>query len=140
MQFFASFAVRHPRTFPVIEEVKGPDGKAAKRMTPRATGADLQGVFFDAWLQEHPTAVLEKVPADSVMASGSGLDPLITMQNARYQLDGVAVARGGKTAEIDALLREHAYAPLAGLAGESLVNVREINIELDKRFPKPAAR
>jgi len=140
VQFFASFAARHPRMFPVVEDVKGPDGKPAKRMTPGATGGDLQGVFFDAWLQEHPDAVLKKVPADLVMSSGSGLDPHITLRNARYQLDRVAAARGGKTAEINALLGEHAQAPLAGSAGESLVNVLEINLELDKRFPKQAAR
>ena len=140
VQFFASFAARYPRTFPVLEDVKGADGKPTKQMTLAATGPDVQGVFFDAWLQEHPTAVLEKVPADLVMAGGSGLDPHITLQNARYQLARVAAARSGKTAEIDALLHEHARSPLAGLAGEPLVNVLEINLELDKRHPKPAAR
>jgi K+-transporting ATPase ATPase C chain len=140
VQFFASFAARHPRAFPILEDVKGPDGKPTKRMTPAATGADLQGVFFDAWLQEHPTAVLEKVPADLVMAGGSGLDPHITLRNASYQLDRVAAARGGKIAEIEALLHGHAQAPLAGLAGELLINVLEVNLQLDKRFPKPGAR
>jgi len=140
VQFFASFAARHPRMFPVLEDVKGPDGKPAKRMTPAATGADLHGVFFDAWLQEHPTAVLEKVPADLVMAGGSGLDPHITLRNARYQLGRVAAARGGRKTEIDLFLTHAASAPLGGLAGEPLVNVLEINLELDKRLPKSAAR
>jgi potassium-transporting ATPase KdpC subunit len=138
--FFASFAAKYPRAFPVVEEVKGPDRKPEKHMKPGASGADLQGVFFDAWLQEHPQAVLEKVPADMVTASGSGLDPHITLRNARYQLDRVAAARGGQKDAIDKLLVEHSSAPLAGLAGERLVNVLEVNLELDKRFPKPAAR
>jgi K+-transporting ATPase ATPase C chain len=140
VQFFASFAARHPRAFPVLEDVKGPDGKPAKRMTPAATGADLQGVFFDAWLQEHPKAVLEKVPADLVMAGGSGLDPHITLGSARYQLDRVAAARGGKKAEIEQFLADAASAPLGGMAGRPLINVLEVNLELDKRFPKSAAR
>jgi K+-transporting ATPase ATPase C chain len=140
VQFFASFAARHPRTFPALEDVKGVDGKPAKRMTPAATGADLQGVFFDAWLQEHPTAVLEKVPADLVMAGGSGLDPHITLQNARFQLDRVAAARGGRKTDIDKLLADAASAPLGNLVGVPLVNVLEMNLELDKRFPKSAAR
>jgi len=140
VQFCASFAARHPRTFPVLEDVKGPDGKPAKRMTPGAAGGDVQGVFMDTWLQEHPNVVLENVPADMVMSSGSGLDPHITLRNARYQLDRVAAARGVSTAEISALLRDRAEAALAGLAGESLVNVLKINLELDKRFPKPAPR
>jgi potassium-transporting ATPase KdpC subunit len=139
VQFFASFAAKYPRAFPVVEDVKGADGKPTKQMTLAATGADLQGVFFDAWLQEHSTAVLEKVPADLVMASGSGLDPHITLRNARYQLDRVARARGGQSAQIEALLREHSHSPLAGLAGEPLVNVLEVNLALDKRYPRPAA-
>lgn len=140
VQFFASFAAKYPRTFPVLEDVKGADGKPSKQLTLATAGADVQGIFFDAWLQEHPTAVLEKVPADLVMASGSGLDPHITLRNARYQLARVAAARGRNIADVEALLRDHAHAPLAGLAGEPQVNVLEINLELDKQHPKPAAR
>src|SRR5262245_22306889 len=54
VQFFASFAAKYPRTFPVLEDVNGADGKPTKQLTHAATGADIQGVFFDAWLQEHP--------------------------------------------------------------------------------------
>ncbi len=53
---------------------------------------DIQSFFFDMWLQEHADARLEQVPADMVMASGSGLDPDITLKNALYQLDRVADA------------------------------------------------
>ena len=140
VQFFASFAARHPKAFPGTEDVPGAEGKTEKRLTPVSTGSDLEGVFFDAWLQEHRDAKLQQVPADMVTASGSGLDPHITLRNARYQLDRVAAARGGKAAEIEQLLAERAQAPLGGVAGEPLVNVLEVNLELDKRFPKPAAR
>ena len=66
------------------------------------------------WLQEHPDADLERVPADMVMASGSGLDPDITLDNALWQLDRVAAAWAKKTGatrersrdEIEQLLRE----------------------------------
>jgi K+-transporting ATPase ATPase C chain len=140
VQFFASYAAQHPRTFPGTAEEKKPDGTAEKKLAPVTTGADLQGVFFDAWLQEHPAAKLEQVPADLVTASGSGLDPHITLRGARYQLDRVAAARGGKKAEIDALLVRRSSAPLGGLVGESLINVLEVNLELDKQFPKAAGR
>jgi K+-transporting ATPase ATPase C chain len=102
----------------------------------------LEAVFFDMWLQEHPQAALETVPADLVMASGSGLDPHITLTNALYQLDRVAGKWAEKTKkdlpqvrqEIDALLRQKAEAPLGGLAGVPLVNVLEMNLALAAHF------
>jgi potassium-transporting ATPase KdpC subunit len=120
--------------------VKYADDPANGDHRGKPVGPDLQGVPFDTWLQKHPDALLQKVPADIVTASGSGLDPHITLRNARHQLARVAAARGGEIAEIDALLHEHAHSPLAGLAGEPLINVLEINLELDKRLPKPAPR
>ena len=93
------------------------------------------------WRQEHPQADLEPVPADMVMASGSCLDPHITLKNALYQLDRVA----GKWAEvtrrdpaqvrkeIEGMLNERAEAPLGGLAGVKLVNVLEMNLALRDR-------
>jgi K+-transporting ATPase ATPase C chain len=80
----------------------------------------------------------KEVPADLVMASGSGLDPHITLQNARYQLDRVVEAWAKKTGAepakvrmaIEKLLKENASAPFGGLAGVELVNVLEVNLAL----------
>jgi K+-transporting ATPase ATPase C chain len=135
VQFFASFAAAHPRAFPALA-----DGK----VTAVTTGADLQGVFFDAWLQDHPQAKLRRVPADFVTASGAGMDPHITLRNARWQLDRVAAARAGKgdAAEarrrVEAIVAATAFSPLGGLAGEPLVNVLEVNLRLDADLPVPA--
>jgi K+-transporting ATPase ATPase C chain len=103
----------------------------------------LEAVFFDRWLQENPQAALEPVPADLVMASGSGLDPHITLKNALYQLDRVAAKRAelakGDAAkihkEIEDLLRKKARGPLNGLVGAPMVNVLEVNLELQQRYP-----
>jgi K+-transporting ATPase ATPase C chain len=129
VEFFASYAAKHPRSFP-------------------AKGPDVQGVFFDAWLQEHPDAKLETVPADMVMASGSGLDPHITLRNARYQLDRVVAARAPTDADrprvrqqIEVHLQQAAFKPLTGLAGgDSLVNILEINLQLDRDLPMRPAK
>lgn len=90
------------------------------------------------WRQEHPDEDLEEVPADMVTASGSGLDPHITMENALYQLDRAAGAWAKKTngneakvrQDIQQLLQDKADAPLGGLAGVPLVNVLEVNLAL----------
>jgi K+-transporting ATPase ATPase C chain len=103
---------------------------------------DIQAIFFDMWRQDHPDADLQPIPADAVMTSGSGLDPDITLENARYQLSRVASKRAADTghdvavvrSEIDKILNDASYAPLAGLAGERLVNVLEINLALRDRY------
>ncbi len=90
---------------------------------------------------KNPAASREEIPADLVMASGSGLDPHITLKGALYQLDRVATAWAEKTKapkervvqEIRALLEDEKEAPLGGLAGVDLVNVLEVNQALADR-------
>jgi K+-transporting ATPase ATPase C chain len=97
-------------------------------------------------LKKYPSDPQREVPADLVMASGSGLDPHITLKNASYQLDRVADAWAKKTGEkpdgirkeIEAILKEKASAPFSGLAGVELINVLEVNLELRDRFAKRA--
>jgi K+-transporting ATPase ATPase C chain len=102
----------------------------------------VAAVFFDMWLQEHPRAELEEVPADMVMASGSGLDPHITLKSALYQLDRVAPKWSEITRrdapqlqrEIEQMLRDRAEAPLGGLVGVPLINVLDMNLALRDRY------
>ncbi len=140
--FFEHFSTDHPGMFPSAVTHKGPDGKDVTEIAPVKDGSDIQSIFFDSWRQEHPDAQLQDVPGDYVTASGSGLDPHITLQNAEFQLDRVA----GKWAqnlkrdpaqvrkEIEALLQAHASSPGGGLFGEPIVNVLELNLELRKRY------
>jgi potassium-transporting ATPase KdpC subunit len=106
------------------------------------SSAEIQSRFFDMWLQEHPAVDLESVPADMVMASGSGLDPDITLNNALWQLNRVAASWAKNTGrqqadvrrEIEQLLRQSSRAPLGGLVGVPLVNVLEVNVALQRRY------
>lgn len=140
--FFTSYAAAHPGTFPGAVEKKKADGPSEKGMESVTAGSDIQGIFFDMWRQEHADADLEPVPADMVMASGSGLDPHITQKNALYQLDRVAARWAEKTgrapsqvrAEVEGLLREKTEAPLGGLVGTELINVLEVNLALRHRY------
>jgi K+-transporting ATPase ATPase C chain len=140
--FFTSFSHEHPGTFPVSTEHKTADGKTEKRIEPVKEGSDIQSIFFDMWRQEHPQADIEPVPTDMVMASGSGLDPHITLKNALYQLDRVAGKWAAETKrdsaavrqEIGALLLQKAEAPLHGLVGVELINVLEVNLALQQLY------
>lgn len=86
-------------------------------------------------LKAYPDATA--LPADAVTASGSGLDPHLTLRAARAQLDRVAAAVAAKTggevsatrAKLDGVLQANAFTPMAGLVGgEPIVNVLEVNL------------
>jgi len=142
--FFVSFSHTFPGKWPGVVEKKTADGQTVKRIEPVMEETSIQANFFDMWLQEHRDVELREVPADLVMASGSGLDPHITLKNAHYQLDRVTDAWAKKTGkksdeirkEIEALLKQKASAPFGGLAGVELINVLEVNLELRDRFSK----
>ena len=133
--FFKSFSKDHPGMFP---------SQVGKKIQSVKEGSDIQSGFFDMWLQENPDVVLEKVPGDAVTTSFSGLDPQITLENALWQLDRVAVAWAKKTnqseakvhKEIEELLRKESWSPLGGLYGEPLVNVLEMNLALREKYQK----
>ena len=144
--FFKAFAAAHPGTFPGPVLRTGPDGKPQAGFGPVPDGADIPSVFFDMWRQDHPGAELRELPADLVTASGSGLDPHISWQNAVFQLDRVAAKwaadlhrdPAGLRREIQALLAAQAGAPLGGLAGEPCMNVLEVNLALVRRYGPPS--
>jgi K+-transporting ATPase ATPase C chain len=72
-----------------------------------------------------------EVPVDAVTASGSGLDPDISVQNALDQAPRVAAARHLAAARVIGLVRQYTQSPQFGFMSESVVNVLEINLALD---------
>jgi K+-transporting ATPase ATPase C chain len=71
-----------------------------------------------------------KIPVDLVTASGSGLDPHISLLAAEYQIDRVAAARNMKPDEIQAFITDN-IAEQSELFGTPYVNVLELNLSLD---------
>lgn len=79
------------------------------------------------------------VPVDLVTASGSGLDPDISLAAARYQAPRIARERGVTVAAVQALIDRHAEHPWLGTVGEPRVNVLALNLDLDAAaLPTPA--
>jgi K+-transporting ATPase ATPase C chain len=145
--FFENFSKEHPGQFPAGVTKNGPDGKPQTTIEPVKEGSDIQSNFFDMWRDEHADADLQDVPGDLVTASGSGLDPHITLDNAKFQLDRVAAkwAENLKRdpaqvrTEIEQILQGNAAAPFGGLAGEKFVNVLELNLQLRQRYGAPSS-
>src|SRR4051812_26068828 len=71
------------------------------------------------------------VPVDAVTSSGSGLDPDISVANARLQISRVAHARGLSEPQVRALVSAHTRGRQLGILGEETVNVLDLNIALD---------
>ena len=72
------------------------------------------------------------LPADLATASGSGLDPHISLAAAQYQADRVAVARGLSVAAVMDLLERNALRPGGAVTPEPVVNVLLVNLALNR--------
>ncbi len=72
------------------------------------------------------------VPSDMVLASGSGLDPHISLESALRQASRVAKARRMEEGRLRQLLQDHGEGRQWGFLGEPRVNVVELNLALDK--------
>ena len=86
----------------------------------------------EAALRDFDVSSQGPVPADLVAASGSGLDPDISLAAARYQAERVARARGVAVEAVLELVEAQARRPGGPLTPDRLVNVLQLNIALDR--------
>ncbi len=96
--------------------------------------AYLKGVeaAIDTFMVHNPTVKKEEIPADLVTASGSGLDPNISVQGALVQVNRIAKVRNLAPDKVLALVNAHIEKPLLGILGPEKVNVLKLNIALDE--------
>jgi K+-transporting ATPase ATPase C chain len=85
-----------------------------------------------AYRAENNLSESKPVPADAVTASGSGLDPQISLRNAELQLPRVAKARGMSEEKVHELLQQYITGRDLGVFGDPGVNVLQLNLALDQ--------
>jgi K+-transporting ATPase ATPase C chain len=91
---------------------------------------DMVQARVDALKAADPDNTLP-IPVDLVTASGSGLDPHISVAAALYQVHRVAAARGLSDAEVQSLVEQYTEGRQFGFLGEPTVNVLKLNLALD---------
>ena len=87
---------------------------------------------IDTLLKYNPGIQKADIPADMVTASGSGLDPDISVQGAVIQIRRVAAARNVDEKLVAQLVADHTQHPVWGLFGPASVNVLKLNLALDE--------
>ena len=91
---------------------------------------DMVQARIDALKAADPDNTLP-IPIDLVTASGSGLDPHISIAAALYQVHRVASARGMSDADVQSLVEQHTEGRQFFFLGEPRVNVLKLNLALD---------
>jgi K+-transporting ATPase ATPase C chain len=86
----------------------------------------------DSFLVHNPGIIKSQIPVDLITASGSGIDPNISVEGALIQIKRIAKIRNKSELSIVQIVKENTEAPLFGLLGPSKVNVLLLNIALDK--------
>jgi len=87
---------------------------------------------IDTFLVHNPDVDKAEIPVDLVTASGSGLDPHISVQAAKVQIKRIAHVRHIDEQKLQQLIIDHTDKPWLGLFGPEKINVLELNIALDK--------
>lgn len=86
---------------------------------------------IDNFLKHNPGIKRSEIPSDLVTASGSGLDPNISVEAAKVQVKRIAKVRNIDENRIQQLINENTEKPLLGLLGTQKINALKINIALE---------
>ncbi len=86
---------------------------------------------IDTFIAHNPTVKKEAIPSELVTASGSGLDPNISVDAAKVQVNRIAKARNISVDALQKLISSQIEKPLIGMFGPEKLNVLKLNLALD---------
>jgi K+-transporting ATPase ATPase C chain len=136
-QNFAGAKYFHPR--PSAAGANGYDAASSSGSNLGPTSKKLMDAVKQRvanYRSENDLAVDALVPGDAVTASGSGLDPHISVKNAALQAPRVAKERGLSLDDVKSEIAKATDRPSFGILGEAGVNVLKLNLALDTVAPK----
>lgn len=87
---------------------------------------------IDSFLAHNPGIDKKEIPVDLVTASGSGLDPHISVQAAKVQIKRIAKIRNIAAPNLEELVLTYTEIPLAGFFGPERINILKLNLALDQ--------
>jgi K+-transporting ATPase ATPase C chain len=133
-QNFSSPKYFHPRPSAAGEAGYDAGNSSGTNLGPLSKKlADAVKERVEAYRTENGLPPGALVPADAVTASGSGLDPHISLKNALLQAPRVAQARGVGSEVLEKIIQANTEGRDFGIFGEPRVNVLKLNLALDKK-------
>lgn len=88
----------------------------------------------EEFLQANPGVERGDIPADLLTASGSGLDPNLTLESAQLQVPAIAVATGLSEETLTEIVEHNTDSKVLGIFGQERVNVLKCNLEIAKNL------
>lgn len=126
----------HPRPSAAGNDGYDPTASGGSNLGPTSQKLyDRMKASADQFRKENPD-YSGPIPADALTASGSGLDPEISVANAEAQAARVAKARRISESALENIIASVQQGRDLGFLGEPRVNVLKLNLELDRQFPK----
>jgi len=131
-----------PEYFHLCPSAAGTDGYDPTASSGSNLGPTSQKLFdrlkasSEQFRKENPD-YKGAIPADAITASGSGLDPEISVANAEAQVERVAKARGVDAAQLRQFVARATQERELGFLGEARVNAVVLNVKLDEALAKP---
>lgn len=115
-----------------VNYMEGTTSSGAANLGPTSAALQAQAAERAAAFREGNGLTADAVvPPDMLFASGSGLDPHISPEAARLQIDRVAAERGLDRQQVADLVEQYVEAPQLGFLGQPRVNVLLLNLALD---------